>query len=544
LPNQLIDLLIRGGTVYDGTGAEPVVADVGIVGDRISAIGALGPGHARQQLDAGGLAVAPGFINSLSWATESLLADPNAESDLRQGVTLEVFGEGTSMGPLTPQMRSEWLARQTDFRFDISWTTLGEYLEHLERRGLVPNVASFVGAASVRMHELGRENRAPTAAELARMCKHVRQAMREGALGLGASLIYMPDAYADTAELKAMARAAAEYGGGYAVHLRSETARLLPALDEALEIGRTTGTHVEIYHLKAAGQANWPLLPQALDRIEAVRAEGLDVAANMYPYTAAATGFDAAMPPWVQEGGTAAWIGRLSDPAIRSRVVAEIAGPPGDWENFYAAAGSPERISLIGFRREALKSLTGKTLAEVAASRGRSPIETMIDLVIEDGSRVTVAYTMMSEENLRLQVQRPWISLCSDEESPAPRGAFLNRRPHPRAYGSFARFLGHYVRREQLISLPEAVRRLTSLPAHNFRLRGRGTLAPGFFADLVVFDPGRVEDHATFADPHRFASGVEHVVVNGQPVLRAGRLTGARPGRVVRGFGWSANASK
>ncbi len=448
------------------------------------------------------------------------------------------------MGPLTPQMRSEWLARQTDFRYDITWTTLGDYLEHLERRGLVPNVATFVGAATVRMHELGRANRAPTPAELARMCEHVRQAMREGALGLGASLIYMPDAYADTAELKALARAAAEFGGGYAVHLRSETARLLPALEEALDIGRAIGTHVEIYHLKAAGQPNWPLLPLALERIEAARADGLDVSANMYPYTAAATGFDAAMPPWVQEGGTAAWIARLSDPAIRARVVAEIEGPPGDWENFYAAAGSPERIGLIGFRREALKSLTGKTLAEAAAMRGRSPVETMIDLVVEDGSRVTVAYTMMSEENLRLQMQRPWMSLCSDEESPAPRGAFLRRHPHPRAYGSFARFLGHYVRRERLIPLAEAIRRLTSLPAHNFRLRDRGALAPGFFADLVVSAPGRVEDHATFAEPHRFASGVEHVVVNGELALRAGKLTGARPGRVVRGCGWSANASK
>jgi N-acyl-D-amino-acid deacylase len=486
-------------------------------------------------LDAGGLAVAPGFINSLSWATESLLADANAESDLRQGVTLEVFGEGTSMGPLTPAMRGEWLARQTDFRFDIPWTTLGEYLAHLERRGLVPNVASFVGAATVRMHELGRENRAPTAAELARMCEHVRQAMREGALGLGASLIYMPDSYAGTAELEALARAAAESGGGYAVHLRSETARLLPALEEALQIGRATGTHVEIYHLKAAGEANWPLLPQALDRIEAARAAGIDISANMYPYTAAATGFDASMPPWVQEGGTAAWVARLSDPAIRARVIAEIEGPPGDWENFYAAAGSPERISLIGFRRDALKSLTGKTLAEVAAMRGRSPLDTMIDLVIEDGSRVTVAYTMMSEENLRLQVQTPWISLCSDEEAPAPRGAFLKRHPHPRAYGSFARFLGHYVQRERLLGLAEAIRRLTSLPARNFRLASRGSLLPGYFADLVVFDPGRVEDHATFADPHRFASGVEHVVVNGEVVLRAGKLTGGRPGRVVRG---------
>jgi N-acyl-D-amino-acid deacylase len=490
------------------------------------------------------LAVAPGFINMLSWATTSLLADGRSQSDIRQGVTLEVFGEGTSMGPLTPEMKRELRARQNEFRYDLAWTTLGEYLAHLERRGIAPNVAAFVGAATVRMHELGRANRAPTPAELGRMCEHVRAAMREGALGVGAALIYMPDSYADTAELKALACAAAESGGGYAVHLRSETGRLLEALEETFEIGRASGTHTEIYHLKAAGQVNWPLLPQALERIEAARASGLDVSANMYPYTAAATGFDAAMPPWVQEGGTAAWIARLKDPEVRARVVAEIAGPPGDWENFYAAAGNPESIVLIGFRHETLKSLTGKTLAAVAAARGRSPIETMIDLVIEDESRLTVAYTMMSEENLRLQIARPWVSVCSDEEAPAPRGAFLRRHPHPRAYGSFARFLGRYVRDERRLPLQEAIRRLTSLPALNFRLRDRGRLAPGYFADVVVFDPGRVEDHATFADPHRFASGVEHVVVNGEPVLRGGRLTESRPGRVVRGPGWSANASK
>jgi N-acyl-D-amino-acid deacylase len=537
-------LLIRGGTVYDGTGSAPVVADVGITADRITSVGDLRAGRATQFLEADGLAVAPGFINSLSWASESLLADANAESDLRQGVTLEVFGEGTSMGPLTADMKRELLARQSDFRFDIAWTTLGDYLAHLERRGIAPNVAAFVGAATVRMHELGRANRAPTPAELGRMCEHVRAAMREGALGLGAALIYMPDSYADTAELKALACAAAESGGGYAVHLRSETGRLLEALEETFEIGRAAGTHTEVYHLKAAGQANWPLLPQALERIETARASGLDISANMYPYTAAATGFDAAMPPWVQEGGTAAWIARLKDPVIRAQVAAEIAGPPAGWENFYAAAGSPERITLIGFRRETLKSLTGKTLAAVAAARDRSPIEAMIDLVIEDESRLTVAYTMMSEENLRLQIARPWVSICSDEEAPAPRGAFLRRHPHPRAYGSFARFLGRYVRDEKRLPLQEAIRRLTSLPAGNFRLRDRGRLAAGYFADVVVFDPGRVEDHATFADPHRFASGVEHVVVNGEPVIRGGRLTDSRPGRVVRGPGWSTNASK
>lgn len=536
-------VLIRGGAVYDGSGGAPLHADVGLLGDRIAAVGDLSRSQGRQEIDARGLVVAPGFINVLSWATESIILDPRAESDIRQGVTLEVFGEGWSMGPLTPAMRREIEGRERERRIRVEWTTLGEYLEWLERRGIAPNVASLVGATTVRVHELGHTDRAPTAAELARMCELVRAAMREGALGVGSALIYSPGCFASAAELRALAAAAAECGGIYATHVRSETRRLVEAVDEALEIARATGVHVEIYHLKAAGRENWPRLAAVLGRIEAARAAGLDVGANMYPYTACATGFDATMPPWVQEGGHHAWLARLREPSIRARVEREIAQPRGDWENLYAAAGAPENVLLLGFQREALQGLAGRTLAEVARERGRTPEQTIVDLVLEDESRVTVAYFVMAEENVRRQLARPWVSIGSDEEALAPRGEFLRVRPHPRAYGAFARVLARYVRELGVLSLAEAIRRLTSLPAASLRLEGRGQLRVGHFADLVVFDPARVQDHATYADPHRFASGVEHVLVNGQAVLAHGALTAARPGRFVRGPGWRARTA-
>jgi N-acyl-D-amino-acid deacylase len=532
------NVVIRGGTVFDGLGSPGLVADVGITADRIAVVGDLSRARGRQELDAGGLAVAPGFINMLSWATESLIADPASESDLRQGVTLEVFGEGVSMGPLNAPMKADLRRRQADLRFPVSWTTLGEYLEFLEQRGVSTNVASFVGATTLRVHELGYANRAATPDELRRMCDLVRQAMREGALGLGSALIYAPAAYAPREELAALARAAAEFGGAYLCHLRSESTGLLDALEELIDVARATGAHTEVYHLKAAGEAAWPVMQAAIDRIEAARAEGLDLSANMYPYVAAATGLDAAMPPWVQEGGHAAWLTRLRDPAIRARVVAEIADPRG-WESLYAAAGSPRNVRLLGFRQPTLQALVGRTLADVAAERGRDPARTIVDLVLEDDSRVNCAYFVMSEDNVRRQLGRPWVSICSDEESLAPRGAFLKHSPHPRAYGAFARFLGHYVREQGVATLPDAIRRLTSLPASHLGLRDRGELRPGAFADLVVFDPALVADRATFERPHVFATGVAHVVVNGQAVLRDGRLTGARPGRFVRGPGWA-----
>ena len=532
--------IIRGGLIVDGTASQPYRADIGLAGGRIAAIGDLSAERGRDEFDATGLAVAPGFINCLSWATESLIADPNSQSDLRQGVTLEVFGEGVSMGPLTHAMKRDLAARQSDYRFDVEWTTLGEYLEMLERRGVATNVASFVGATTLRVHEVGYQNRAATPAELARMCDRVREAMLEGALGVGSALIYAPAAFAAHAELKALALAAAEFGGGYFTHMRSEAGRLLESIAETIDIARATGAHTEIYHFKAAGREAWSKLDAAIALIESARAAGVDISANMYPYTAAASGLDAVMPPWVQSGGHNAWISRLRDPAIRARVIEQMREPDGDWENLLVAAGSPDNVLLLGFRNERLKPLVGRTLADVARERNCSAEQAAIDLVLEDDSRVTAAYFLMSEENVRRQLALPWITLCSDEESIAPHGVFLSHRPHPRAYGSFARFLGAYARDQQLVPLADAVHRLTGLPARQLRLQQRGELRPGHWADVVVFDPARISDHATFAQPHRFASGVEHVFVNGVQVLRSGQMTGARPGRVVRGPGWRA----
>jgi N-acyl-D-amino-acid deacylase len=532
------DVILRGGTVYDGLGGEPFVADVALRGDTIAAIGDLSGARGRSEVDARGLAVAPGFINMLSWATESLLVDGRSQSDIRQGVTLEVFGEGSSMGPLNPAMKQRRAEDQGDLKYEVTWTTLGEYLEHLERRGVSPNVASFVGATTVRVHELGYINRAPTPEELERMRGLVRQAMEEGALGVGSSLIYAPAAYAKTDELIALSQVAAEHGGMYITHLRSEGNRLLEAIDEAARIGREAGLPVEIYHLKAAGKDNWGKLDAAIARIEQARREGLRMTADMYPYTAGATGLDAAMPPWVQEGGQKAWEERLKDPAIRQRVAKEMVTPSNDWENFYLAAGSPENILLSGFKNDALKPLSGKTLAAVAALRGKSPVETAMDLVIEDGSEVSTVYFLMSEENVRKQLTLPWMSFCSDMGSIAAEGVFLQSSIHPRAYGSFARVLGHYARDEKVLPLPEAIRRLTSLPAGNLRLERRGQLKAGHFADVVLFDAAKVKDHATYDKPHQYATGVRHVFVNGVQVLRDGEHTGATPGRVVRGPGW------
>jgi N-acyl-D-amino-acid deacylase len=458
--------------------------------------------------------------------------------DTKQGVTLEIFGEGWSMGPLNARMKENALRRQGDIRYDIPWTTLGGYLEYLEQRGITPNVASFVGATTVRIHVLGEDDVQPDAGQLARMQDLVREAMAEGALGVGASLIYPPAAFARTEELVALAQAAAESGGGYIAHMRSEADRLLEAVDETIAIARATGQRAEIYHLKAAGERNWPKMAQAIERIEAARAEGLQVSADMYTYTAGATGLTAALPPWVQAGGHEAMVRRLQDPAIRARVIAEMRDPAPEWENLRLLAGSDERVLLVGFRNPALKPLTGRTLADVARERGRSAEETAIDLIIEDDSRVGTAYFLMSEENVELGLSQPWVSLGSDAMSAAPEGVFLQSGTHPRAYGNFARFLGHYVRGRGLMPLEQAVYRLTGLPAANWKLEGRGCLRPGCYADIVVFDPDTIADHATFEDPQRYATGVSDVFVNGVQVLRDGEHTGARPGRVVRGPGW------
>lgn len=522
---QEFDVIIRGGSIHDGSGGEPFVADVGIRGDRIAEIGDLARARADVAIDAAGLTVSPGFINVLSWATATLLEDPRAQSDIRQGVTLEVFGEGWSMGPLSAAMKEEMIERQGDIKFDIEWTTLGEYLEHLERRGIAPNVASFVGATTARIHVLGYEDRAATSDELEEMKALVRQAMEEGALGVGSSLIYSPAEFADTDELVALAAVAGEAGGLYISHIRGEAESLLEALEELITIAQRAGVAAEIYHLKASRPENWEKLEAAIRRIEEARAEGLAVTANVYPYPASATGLSAAMPVWSQEGGHEAWVERLRDPEIRERVRREM------------DLLSPDKMLLVAFNSAELKPLAGKTLAEVAEMRGTSPEDTAMDLVIEDDSRVGTIYFSMSEENVRRKIGLPWVSFGSDAGAPATEGVFLESSTHPRAYGTFSRVLGRYVR-EGALTLPEAIRRMTSLPAGNLGLRDRGGLEPGHFADVVVFDPSTIQDHATFEEPHRYSTGVLHVLVNGTPVLRDGEPTGELPGRVVRGPGW------
>lgn len=537
-PTARYDVIIRGGLVYDGSGSVPHNADVAIRGDEIAAIGDLRNAEASRAVDAQGLAVAPGFINMLSWANESLIHDGGSQSDIRQGVTLEVMGEGESMGPLNPSMKKLNRELQGDIRYDITWTTLGEYLESLEKKGVATNVASFVGATTIRIHELGYANRAPTTDELGRMRALVRSAMEEGALGLGSSLIYAPAFYARTEELIALSEEAAKYGGMYISHIRSEGNSLLEAVDELIRIAREAKVPAEIYHLKAAGEQNWPKMDEVIAKIEAARAQGLQITADMYTYPAGATGLDAAMPPWVQEGGLRAWIGRMKDPIIRARVRREMSTPTTEWESLYLAAGSADRVLLVAFKQDALKPLTGKTLAEVAKMRGKSPEETAMDLVIEDDSRVETVYFLMSEDNIRKQLRLPWVSFDSDAASLAPEGVFLKSNPHPRAYGNFARLLGRYVREEKLIPLEEAIRRLTTLPAANLRLQRRGALKVGHYADVVVFDPRTIQDHATFDKPHQYSTGVKHVFVNGAQVLRDGEHTGSTPGRFVRGPGY------
>jgi N-acyl-D-amino-acid deacylase len=530
------DVLIRNGLIYDGSGGQPFRGDVAITDDRIVAVGNV-TGDAAQVIDAAGFAVAPGFINMLSWAVDSLLVDGRSQSDIRQGVTLEVFGEGSSQGPLIESMRTQMLARQGDLKFDIPWTTLDEYLQHLVTRGVATNVASFVGATTVRVHELGYEDRPPSDEELARMRGLVRAAMEDGALGLGSSLIYAPAFYASTDELIALAEVVGEYDGMYISHMRSEGNRLLESLDELISIARQADVAAEVYHLKMAGQKNWNKFDDVVQRIEAARAEGLAITANMYTYTAGASGLDASMPPWVQEGGFQAWAQRLQDPAIRARLAAQMSTPTDEWENLGLAAGA-QGILLVGFRNEALRRYTGMTLAAVAEQRGSGPWETAMDLVVEDGSRVGVVYFLMSEEIVAKGVTLPWLSFGSDAASMAAEGVFLKTSTHPRAYGNFARVLGKYARDDAVISLEAAIHKLTALPARNLKLRNRGTLAPGYFADVVIFDPATITDHATFAEPHQYATGVRDVLVNGVPVLSNGEHTGALPGQVVRGPGW------
>jgi N-acyl-D-amino-acid deacylase len=530
------DVVLRGGTIYDGSGGAPVVGDVAIRGDSIVAVGAV-DGTGRSEIRVEGLAVAPGFINMLSWATESLIEDGRSQSDIRQGVTLEVMGEGTSMGPLSDTLKADMLAEQGDIKFPINWRTLRGYQDSLVTKGISTNIASFVGATTVRINHVGWDDRAPTPSELEAMQAEVRTAMEEGALGLGSSLIYAPAFYAKTPELVALMKAAAPYGGMYISHLRSEGARLEEAVEELIAIAREAGVRAEIYHLKAAGESNWPKMDKVLARIEAARAEGLEITADVYPYTAGATGLDAAMPPWVQEGGYSAWAKRLQDPAIRKKVATEMRTPTDQWESLLLAAGSPERVVLSGFKADSLKPYTGMTLAAVAKLRNTTPEETAMDLVVKDGTRVGTIYFIIDEDNIVKQLKKPWVSVGSDAGSLASEGAFLKSNPHPRAYGSFARILGKYTRDEQVLTLQDAVRRMSALPATNLRLARRGMLKPGYFADVVLFDPKTIRDNATFERPHQYATGMRHVFVNGVQVLKDGEHTGAKPGRVVLGAG-------
>ena len=530
------DLLIENGTVYDGSGGQAYVADIGVNGDRVVAIGQL-QASANELINAEGFAVAPGFINMLSWATDSLIIDGRSQGDIRQGVTLEVFGEGRSEGPLNEAMREQAIATQGDIKWPVEWTTLDEYLEFLVERGVSPNVASFIGATSVRVHEIGYEDRPPTAAELERMKNLVREAMEDGALGLGSSLIYAPAFYADTEELIALAEIVGQYDGMYISHMRSEGNRLLESVDELIRIAREGNVGAEIYHLKMAGQQNWDKFDAVVERVELARMEGLDITADIYTYTAGSTGLDAGMPPWVQEGGYESWRSRLQDSDIRTQVLEEMTTPADEWENLLLSAG-PEGTLLVGFRNPDLRNYIGKTLAEVAEERGQSYADTAIDLVIADGSRVQVVYFLMSEENVTKGVALSWVSFGSDAASMAAEGSFLKQSTHPRAYGNFARVLAKYVRDDQVITLPDAIRKLTKLPATNLKLRDRGELRENYFADIVIFDPYGIQDNSTFEQPHQYATGMQHVIVNGEVVLRNGEHTGALPGQVVRGPGW------
>lgn len=535
-PPAAFDVVIQGGTVYDGTGQAPRRADVGLRGDRIAAMGDLTGAAAGRRVDATGMAVAPGFINMLSWSTDSLLVDGRSQGEIRQGVTTQIMGEGSSMGPLTPDMKRRMKENQGDLQYEITWTSLAEYLATLEKRGVSQNVASYIGSGTLREHVVGLENRRFTPEEMDRARGLVRDEMQKGALGIASSLIYAPDTFSTTEELIDLCKAAAPFGGRYISHIRSEGDRLLEAVDELVRISREAKVPAEIYHLKAAGEKNWPKMEQAIARVEQARREGLTITADMYTYTAGSTGFDACIPPWSREGGAEALWKRLEDPLTRARMIEEMRRPAG-WENLCLSAGSPERLLLVEFKTEALKPLTGKRLSEVARTRGTDPENTILDLMAADRTRVGVVFFLMSEDNVRRQIRLPWVSFGSDASSMAPEPPFNRSSTHPRAYGNFARLLGRYVRDEKLILLQEAVRRLSDLPATNLGLRERGRLAPGLFADVIVFDPATIADRATFEDPHRYAVGMRHVFVNGVQVLKDGEHTGATPGRALAGPG-------
>lgn len=537
LTQEMFDVVIKGGTVYDGTGDKPRVIDVAIRRDRIVDLGNFPPESTHAIIDAKGLAVAPGFINMLSWSTDSLIEDGRSQSEIREGVTTEVMGEGNSMGPLNDRMKERMRHDQGDIKYEIKWSTLSEYLRFLEQRGISCNVASFVGATTIRDYVIGLEDKQPTPEQLEEMRQLVRQEMEAGALGIGTSLIYPPAFYAKTEELIELCKVAAKYQGKYISHMRSEGNQLLEAIDELLRISKEANIPAEIYHIKAAGQPNWKKADAMLAKIEDARKAGLKITADMYTYTAAGTGLDACLPPWTEDGGYPALFKRLRDPATREKIAAEVRTPTDKWENLYLAAGSPDKILLSGFKSEKLKPLTGKSLAEIAKMRGKDPVETAMDLIAEDESRIDTIYFLMSEENVKKEIAKPWVSFGSDEASQAPEGNFMKSNCHPRAYGCFARVLGKYVRDEKVLTLEQAIRKLSALPATNLGLDHRGFLQAGMYADVVVFDPATVADRATFEKPHQYAVGMKHVFVNGTQVLKDGEHTGAKPGKALWGPG-------
>ncbi|HTO75601.1 MAG TPA: D-aminoacylase [Thermoanaerobaculia bacterium] len=534
------DVVVRGGTVYDGTGSPGRRADVGIRGDRIVAVGDLAKASAARVVDATGLAVAPGFVNMLSWSVDTLIADGKSQSEIRQGVTTEIFGEGWSMGPWNDAQKKRAQEEQSDIKYPIEWTTLAEYLKYLEKRGVSPNFASYVGAATVRENVLGLDNRAPTPEELEKMKALVRREMEAGALGIGTALIYPPGTFATTEELIALCKVAAEYKGKYISHMRSEGDRLLEAIDEVIRISREAGVPAEIYHFKAAGVDNWGKVDAAIAKIEAARREGLKITADMYTYTAGGTSLAFCIPPWAHEGGTPELMKRLADPETRARIAREMKEQGKGWENLYRAAG-PDGILLVEFADEKQKPLTGKRLSEIARDRKQDPVETTMDLVAEGKGQIGALFFLMSEDNVVKQLKLPWVSFGSDAGSMAPEGVFLKSSAHPRTYGNFARFLGRYVREEKVTTLPDAIRRLSGLPASNLGLDHRGFLQPGMYADVVVFDPATIADRATYEKPHQYAVGVRHVFVNGVAVLKDGEHTGAKPGRALKGPGAKAS---
>ncbi|HOA38520.1 MAG TPA: D-aminoacylase [Flavihumibacter sp.] len=533
------DVLIRNAMIYDGNGGTPYRGDIGINADTIAAIGNLADAKGKSETDAKGMAVAPGFINMLSWATEILIVDGNSQSDIRQGVTLEVMGEGESMGPWNPAMKKQAQESQSDIKYDIAWNTLGEYLQFLEKKGISCNVASYVGATTIRTYVVGEDNRAPTPVELDSMRALVRQAMKEGAMGVGSSLIYPPAFFAKTDELIALCSEAGKYGGGYISHMRSEGNQLFEAVEEMIRISKEANVHGEIYHLKAGGKDNWPKMDSVLTRVNRARKEGIDIGANIYTYTAGGTGLTASMPPTLQDGGFGKLRERLQNPAIRQQTIKDMKTNASTWENLYYAAGSPDKLIMVQFTKDSLKKYTGKTLAEIAAIRGKSAEETAIDLIVQDSSRVETIYFLMDEENVKKEMKQPWVSFGSDAGSYTPSGVFLKSAVHPRAYGNFARVLGKYVRDEKVITLPDAIRKLSKLSAEKLKLKKRGELAPGYYADIVIFDPQKIEDHATFEKPHQYATGMIDVFVNGVQVLKDGEHTNAKPGRFIKGPGYS-----